>query len=36
MEAVITADVVNYSKLSVEGEDLIISTIYETSEAATE
>jgi hypothetical protein len=36
MEAVITADVVNYSQLSVEGEDLVISTIYETFETATE
>jgi hypothetical protein len=32
MNAVITADIIDYSKLSREGEDLVINTIYETFE----
>jgi len=30
MNAVITSDIIDYTKLSVEGEDLVLKTIYET------
>jgi len=36
MNAVITADIIDYSKLSTEEEDRVINTIYETFEAGTD
>jgi len=32
MNAVITADIIDYSKLPIAGEDLVINTIYDTFE----
>jgi hypothetical protein len=36
MNAVITADIIDYSKLSTEEEDRVINSIYETFEAGTD